>query len=138
MDKNRAMSYEIYKIIHIVSLFAFIPLLVLMFFLEKNRLLQTLTGLLSVTVFVSGFGLMGNLFGKKKFLPNKSYVGSFTCFFVGFLIYYYFFFSHGLMFSLIMALSVFLAEMLSDTGIDDNLLVPVITSIALYIFLQII
>ena len=61
MDKNRAMSYEIYKIIHIVSLFAFIPLLVLMFFLEKNRLLQTLTGLLSVTVFVSGFGLMGKL-----------------------------------------------------------------------------
>lgn len=95
------------------------------------------------TFFVIGLAdplasLMGNLFGKKKFLPNKSYVGSFTCFFVGFLIYYYFFFSHGLVFSLIMALSVFLAEMLSDTGIDDNLLVPVITSIALYIFLQII
>ena len=33
----------------------------LIFFLEKNRLLQTLTGLLSVIVLVSGFGLMGKL-----------------------------------------------------------------------------
>lgn len=82
--------------------------------------------------------LMGNLFGKKKFLPNKSYVGSATCFFVGFFIYYSFFFNHGIVFALLMALSVFLAEILSDTGVDDNLLVPVITSLALYFFLQVI
>ncbi len=82
--------------------------------------------------------LMGNLFGKKKFLPNKSYIGSLTCFSVGFLISYLSFPEHGIFFSFIIATSVFLGEMLSFTGIDDNLILPIVTSVSLKIFLSLV
>ncbi len=55
------MSYEVYKILHLISLFLFFSMVSLSFFIPRHRVLSTLIGLTSLIILISGFGLMGKL-----------------------------------------------------------------------------
>ncbi len=81
--------------------------------------------------------LMGVLFGQKKILPNKSYVGSlsgvFCCSLISLLYFYQSLPAVDLfIFSLLAGLIGSFSELISAFGIDDNLTIPVVSGAGLW------
>jgi dolichol kinase len=95
-----------------------------------------ITGMLLLSLSDSFSGILGRLYGKKKYSENRSYVGTFTFFIVGLLIVIftpkYFYNSTEY---LIAAIAVFLTTIADSLNLpaDDNLIIPIISSVLLYV-----
>jgi dolichol kinase len=81
--------------------------------------------------------LIGGVYGREKFLPNKSIEGSLTCFIVCYALSFFFLKSMGysgtkmFVFSLIAGVVGSFSELISAFKVDDNLTIPVVSGIGL-------
>ncbi len=95
-----------------------------------------ITGMLLLSLSDSFSGIMGRLYGKKKYSKNRSYIGTLTFFIVGLLIAVFtpkYFYSSTEY--LIAAAAVFLTTIADSINLpaDDNLVIPIVSSALLYV-----
>jgi dolichol kinase len=97
--------------------------------------LIAITGLLMLSFADSTAGLIGRMFGKKYFAPNRSYIGTAAFFLVGIIIilfapkYFYSFKEYIIVFIAVIATTI--ADGL-NLPIDDNFLIPVTCCSVMY------
>jgi dolichol kinase len=98
--------------------------------------LIAVTGLLMLSFADSTSALLGRLFGKKQYAPNRSYVGTAVFFAVGLLVAFlapkYFYTVKEFSISLIMVAATTIADGLS-LPVDDNFTIPVVSCFVLYL-----
>lgn len=98
--------------------------------------LIAVSGLLMLSFADSTSALLGRLYGRKQFAPNRSYVGTAVFFAVGLLVAAlapkYFYTVKEYVISLVMVVVTTVADGLS-LPVDDNFTIPVVSCIVLYI-----
>ncbi len=98
--------------------------------------LIAVTGLLMLSFADSTSALLGRLFGKKLYAPNRSYVGTGVFFVVGLLVALltpkYFYSAGEYVLGIIMVIVTTVADGLS-LPVDDNFTIPVVSCTVLYV-----
>lgn len=98
--------------------------------------LIAVTGLLMLAFADSTSALLGRLFGKKQYAPNRSYVGTVTFFAVGLVIMIltpkYFYTAKEYIITLIAVIATTAADA-SSLPVDDNFTIPVVCCSVMYV-----
>ncbi|KXK56415.1 MAG: dolichol kinase [Chlorobi bacterium OLB5] len=98
--------------------------------------LIAVTGLLMLAFADSTSALLGRLFGKKQYAPNRSYVGTVTFFAVGIIIMFltpkYFYTAKEYIITLIAVIATTAADA-SSLPVDDNFTIPVVCCTVMYV-----
>jgi len=102
--------------------------------------LIAIMGMLFLSFADSSAGIVGRLFGRKQYAPNRSYVGTVTFFIAGMLVIaftpkYFYSSTEYLLCSAAVIITTF-AEAF-NLHIDDNFTIPVVGSLSLYILYSI-
>lgn len=98
--------------------------------------LIAVTGMLLLSFADSSSAITGRLYAKKQYAANRSYIGSITFFVVGVLIIFltpkYFYQPKEYIIGIIAVFGTTIADALNLPS-DDNLTIPVVTSVLLYV-----
>jgi len=98
--------------------------------------LIAITGMLLLSLADSTSALVGRVYGKKQYAPNRSYAGSITFFIVGMLVVIampkYFYLPSEYIFGIAAVLVTTVVDG-SNFPADDNFTIPVVSSVVLYV-----